>query len=229
MARVRYSSLVSGISGSVGGATFQLNPYGNTLRSKPNPIRGRSLSQLLVRQYMKAAHDAWANMTPAGRLQWQQFISFSNQKIRRDHNVLMSGHGLFIKYQTMRQLAGLAIQTTLQYISIPTWYYPVSIALDAPAMTVLTNAVPETPMTDIFFILKLSAPRPASQSFNPRGLRYITPAWADWYELALSNYVTIFGAYSPNGSIVHYTFQAASTLTPVFSNLRSGLLTVTQI
>ena len=67
MARVKFGSLVTEISGSIGGSTFQRNSFGNTLRNKPNPIRSRTAAQLSIRQYMKQAHAGWTALTAAER------------------------------------------------------------------------------------------------------------------------------------------------------------------
>jgi hypothetical protein len=140
MARVKFGSLLTEISGSIGGSTFQRNKYGNTLRNKPNPIKSQSPSQLSVRQLMKQAHDAWTALTDAERKQWQQYTTFSNPKIRHDHNVVMSGHSLYLKYQVLRLLAGLEILDSLVYIPMPTWYYPVQCLEESPNLYVITEA-----------------------------------------------------------------------------------------
>lgn len=228
MARIKYGSLVTEISGSIGGSTFQKSAYGSTLRNKPNPVRSTSAPQLLVRQYMKQAHAAWRDLTAAERLQWQQFTSYSNPKIRHDHSVTMSGHALYLKYQVSRLMAGLAIQDTLSYIAMPTWYYPSVILQDAPNLYLDTNAPPETPFTNMFVIFLISTPRPASRRFSQAGIRFCNIVDAgDWDTLTFHTaYVANFGANPANGSWLHYTYQVFSSLTPIFSNIRKGVIEV---
>jgi len=227
MARCKFGSLVTDISGSIGGTTFQKSAFGHTIRNKPIPIGSRSDSQLTIRQYMKNAHQGWADLTAAERQQWQQFVSFSNQRIRRDRNVTMSGHNLYIKYQVMRQVAGLAIQDTLDYISLPEWKYPSQIISEAPNLYLSTLPFSEAAIGDLFFIFKASAPRPAAQNYNPRGLRYCALVGATWDAFTFHTaYVSIFGALPPIGSWIHYSYICASTETPIFSNLRTGKLIV---
>jgi hypothetical protein len=230
MARIKYGSLVTEIAGSIGGSTFQRSAYGNTLRNKPVPIRSTSQAQLSIRQYMKQVHDAWAALDSDERIQWQQFTTFANPKIKHDHGVTMSGHALYLKYQVSRLINGLSILETIQYIPMPTWYYPTSIIQESPNLYVITNAAPETPLGDIFLIIKLSAPRSASQRFKPGGLRHVTTVWSDAYEASVGvSYKAIFGAIPPIGVYLHYSYQAFSTLSPIFSNLRTGSLIVEEL
>lgn len=227
MARVKFGSLVTEISGSIGGSTFQRNSYGNTLRNKPSPIRSRTTAQLSIRQYMKMAHAGWLDLTAAERQQWNQFVSFSNQKIRHDKNVLMSGHNLYIKYQVMRLVTGLSILDTLQYISIPEWKYPSQIIEEAPNLYLSTLPFSEGAIGNLLIIFKVSTPRPASQQFNPRGLRYCKLVGATWDAFHFdAAYVAVFGALPPIGSYLHYSYIVASSVTPIFSNLRTGVLQV---
>lgn len=227
MARCKFGSLVTDISGSIGGTTFQRSAFGHTIRNKPIPIKSRSDSQLSIRQFMKNAHQNWAALSSAERQQWQQFVSFSNQRIRRDRNVNISGHNLYIKYQVMRQVAGLEIKSSLEYISFPDWHYPSSIIQDAPSMYLSTLPASEDPIGDLFFIFKVSAPRPPAQQFNPRGLRYCTLFGETWDAFTFAeSYVPIFGALPPLGSWLHYSYICASTKAPIFSNLRTGKLEV---
>jgi hypothetical protein len=230
MARITYGSLVTDIAGSIGGSTFQRSQYGNTLRNKPNPTRSTSPAQLLIRQYMKKAHDAWLDMTPAERLQWQQFTTYSNPKIKHDRHVTMSGHNLYLKYQVSRLLAGLSIQDTLTYIPMPTWYYPSLIYKDDPLLYLDTDAPPETTFEDLFIIFLVSSPRRATLKYQPHGLRLCKCSGADWDSLIFNvDYVAAFGALPVYTDILHYSYQVFSTETPIFSNIRTGTLVITPL
>jgi len=230
MARVKYGSLVTDISGSIGGSTFQRSSYGNTLRNKPIPTRATSPAQLLVRQYMKQAHDAWTALTAAERTQWQQFTTFSNPKIRKDHNVIMSGHALYLKYQVSRLLAGLAIQDTLKYIAMPAWYYPSLVYKEEPLLYLDTNAPPEAPFTDMFIVFLVSTPRPPARKYSPAGLRLCKCEGDLWDTLSFeADYITNFGALPSYNDVLHYSYQVFSSLTPIFSNIRTGTLIVTPL
>lgn len=230
MARIKYGSLVTEISGSIGGSTFQRSSSGNTLRNKPNPIRSTSPAQLLIRQYMKQAHAAWLAMESVERLQWQQFTAYSTPKIKHDKHVIMSGHNLYLKYQVSRLLAGLAIQDTLSYIPMPTWYYPVSVLSDAPNIYLETDSPAEEPIVDIFVIFMVSAPRRATRKFYPQGLRFCKCVGDNWDGLTFhTDYLANFGAIPSVGDILHYNYQVFSTVSPIFSNIRTGSLLVIQL
>lgn len=230
MARIKFGSLVTDIAGSIGGSTFQRSTTGNTLRNKPNPLRSYSPAQLFIRQYMKQAQAAWYAMDPAERLQWQQFTNYSNPRIKHDKNVTMSGYNLYIKYQVSRLMAGLAIQDTLQYIAFPTWYYPSLIYKEAPLLYLDTDSPVEEPVVDMFMIFLVSAPRRATRKYYPQGLRLCKLVGANWDSLVFNvDYLANFGVLPVYTDILHYKYQVFSTLSPIFSNVRTGSLVVTAL
>jgi hypothetical protein len=224
MARIKYGSLVTDIAGSIGGSTFQRSAYGNTLRSKPNPIRSVSSAQLNIRAFMKQAHQAWAAMSSNERQQWHQFTMFSNPSIKHDRNVHMSGHNLYIKYQVSRLTAGLAIQNTLQYISIPGWKYPDGFGIVAADALVIAVYGPAMSFNDVFAILKVSSPRPGSQSYNPHGLRYLSYVIEASINLTIYNsYLATFGFVPTESFYANVSYQVFHKDTPLFSNLYTKL------
>jgi hypothetical protein len=179
---------------------------------------------------MKQAQAAWIDMTSAERLQWQQFTTYSNPKIRRDKHVTMSGYSLYIKYQVSRLMAGLSIQDTLQYIAFPTWYYPTLVYKDAPLLYLATDAPPEEPIGDIFIIFMVSTPRRATLKYSPHGLRFCACVGAWWENQCFNvDYLANFGALPVYDDILHYSYQVFSSVTPIFSNIRTGTLVVTAL
>jgi hypothetical protein len=179
---------------------------------------------------MKQAHAGWISLSAAERMQWQQFTSYSSPKIRHDKKIVMSGHSLYLKYQVSRLIAGLSIKDTLQYIAFPEWYYPTAVYLEDPVLYLETDAPDETEIEDMFIISLCTSPRAASRKFYPQGLRYCRTAGDDWDSLNFqTSYVANFGSLPPLGSVLHYSFQVFSSLTPIFSNVRTGTLNVTII
>jgi hypothetical protein len=217
MARIKFGGIVSDISGSVGGSTFQRSNYGTSLRNKPSPIHRRSPSQVDIRYKLTQLHVAWRALTPAGRQQWNRFINFSGQTIRRDRAVLMSGHDLFIKYNLAKLMIGDAILTVPTYISMPTvplllspWGYDVGMFY-----TWFEDAFDDDAL---FFIYKMTTPRLPSQSYSPRGLRFI-PINIDPTGLvdAYAGYLATFG-FIPNAQgVIHTSLQWFSRVSPIFN------------
>ena len=222
MARVKFSGLISDISGSVGGSTFQKSIYGSTLRNKPLPIHKRTPSQEVIRGYLQQLHAAWRSLTSSQRVQWNQFINFSNQTIRRDSGVLLTGHDLFLKYNLAKLMIGDSILTVPTYVSMPE--VPIEagdIGVDPVAMGwELSGPYDEN---SVFFLLKLSTPRLSSRSFSPCGLRWIPCDYNGGAAIELyPAYPDIFGAVPPPDIYLHFTLQWFSRVSPIMNSPKSG-------
>ena len=229
MARVKYASLVSGISGSIGSATFQKSLYGNTLRSKPRPRHSRSPLQYTRRQMMMTIHNAWADLTDADRIQWNQFISFSSASIRRDKNVLLTGHSLFIQYNYMRLLAGLTILVSIDYSLLPRNTGNIALAV-GPGQSLLLTLDADYIESQQFFIFKISSSRRSSLSFAAKGLLYLPVIIGTGSPYQIGTlYATAFGPLPIIADTIHYTIRWFSLTSPVLSGIYSGTCLVTQI
>jgi hypothetical protein len=215
MARVQYGGLITDLSGSVGGATFQKSLYGNTLRTKPIPLRPAHPAQTVIRSYMTQLHAAWASLSSAERKQWNQFINFSGQTINRDSGVTLTGHDLFLKYNMFRLMAGFSIMTVPVYQTMPVTTgtpslirHPVSIEL------VYGQAV--DPAT-LWFIFKISSARSASQAFSKQGIRYMNFVPVTGTQIYFKTlYEATFGVIPAIGSTVHVTRRFFSTVAPAY-------------
>jgi hypothetical protein len=226
MARIKYGSLVSDISGSIGSATFQKSLYGSTLRNKPIPRNSHTNSQYNIRGIMKILHEAWRNLTDAQRRQWNQFIAYSSAKIQRDKNVLMTGHALFIQYNMLRQLTGLAVMTTPAYTPLVGIFDSVQLGIEGDGSLTLVLE-DEMPGTQTFGVIKLSAPRNPSIAFSPEGLRYLKVNSAVETNFNITAlYTAIFGSIPAIGNTVHYSFRRFSTVSPIVQNPLTGKLIV---
>jgi hypothetical protein len=227
MARIKFGGIVSDISGSVGGSTFQRSNYGVSLRNKPTGILKRSPSQTTIRQLLSELHAAWRALTPGERLMWQQFISFSSPTIRRDSGILLTGHDLFIKYNMFRRMNGFAMMTVPVFASMPQTTYEPQVNL---AAAFLMLSFPDIIDHDSYwFVAKVSSPRLPSRSFSNKGLRFmkITPSTnSEWDITAL--YVAAFGAAPLEDDYVHISIQFFSVVAPVFLAPQKKIWQVTQ-
>lgn len=228
MARIKYGSLVSDISGSIGSATFQKSLYGNTLRSKPNPRRSATPAQINCRQYMVLCHQAWRGLSDAGRRQWNQYINFTNASINRDKTILLTGHALFIKWNFLRLTQQYAIVTDLVYSAIPTWPTILSLNCEVDNVAVhFSHNLNDIPCWPVLF---LSANRPPSRSFFKAGLRCMLGGSNDdaWVNYALK-YKNAFGVNIAVGNTIHYEVQYFCTEAPIISAFAHGILVAAAI
>lgn len=216
MARVKYGGIVTDLSGSIGGSTFQRSSFGSSLRSKPNPIRGRSASQGNIRYLMSKLHAAWRGMTEAQRTAWSRYTNFSNQSIRHDKNVLISGHALFIKYNLAKLMIGDAIITDLIYISMPQFPTFAQIGSDGATMIFDVGDVYDEAL--MFCLVKLTSPRVPSRSFSPQGLRNIPLTYDGSGTFGINAaYQVIFGFVPSWNLTLHFSLQWFCRTAPIMA------------
>ena len=225
MARVKFSPIVTDIAGSIGGITFQRNKFGNTMRQKPLPLNPASDAQYNVRQKIAAIQAAWRALSDADRLQWDRFLSFSNQNIRRDRSVKMSGHALYLKYQLLRSMQNIALLTDIAYIPMPDVPAFLKFEFHSPITRIYFDATVDD--NNYFFNLRMSRPRLSSSRFSQKGLRYmyVDKASEPYFSLEFS-YPQYFGIDLAVGDHVHYSLQFFALLSPVFLGSVTGSATV---
>jgi len=223
MARIKYASLVSSVSGSVGSATFQKSSFGDILRNKPNPRRSASFSQLHCRSLMMKIHYAWRNLTIAQRTQWNQFISFAGATIKRDRGILQTGHSYFIKYNYMRLLTGQAIQSVPLYTILDVGTPTINFAWadDDNHWDVSLNA--NDVGLNLWFILKLSSKIPENRAFRRSGLRYMAITVDESISFDLKDlFYAAFGYYAQDQDWMAYEIQYFGITNTMISGIYTG-------
>jgi len=73
MARVTYGALITELTGSIGGITFQRNSSGNIARLKPNMPVNPSLSQQSQQKFLISLVTAWSALSDADKTSWETF------------------------------------------------------------------------------------------------------------------------------------------------------------
>jgi hypothetical protein len=227
MARIKYASIVSSVSGSVGSATFQKSLYGDTLRNKPRPRRSSTSSQQYCRNIMNQLHTAWAALSDDQRQNWNQFISFAGSSIRRDRNVLQSGHSYFLRYNFLRLLQSYAIQQNPLYnlltndITLIQCYE----VIDDHSVKFYFESVN---MADDFFpIIKMYYSPSPSKNIEPSRLRFIhvDPADFNTFDIA-TQFLTIFGKLLQAGDYIFYSYQLFGITNTLISQVYTGRLLI---
>ena len=221
MARVKLSSLLTDISGSIGGLTIQRNKYGITARQKPLPPSSFSPAQYIVRRNMAIIQHAWQDLTDAQRLQWKRFLDFSGQTINNDKSVKLNGHALYLKYQMFRLLAGYPLLTTLTYIPMPAVSQAVSVTVGVDLLRLSVGYIIDH--TSQFFLFFMSAPRQYNQAPSRQGLRYmfVVATTGLGFEIT-DSYKAAFGILPGIGTCFHYSIQSFSVVAPVYSGITFG-------
>lgn len=222
MARVKLSPIITQASGSIGGITLQRNKYGMTMREKPLPSNPFTSGQYTVRQRMTTVQKAWQDLTDAQRLQWDRFLDFSGQSIKRDKSVKLSGHSLFLKYQVHRLISGEAMMTTIQYVPMPEM--PAFSQFDMPGGFLMFDLASTCTAADLWYTLRVSSPRIPGRAFSARGLRVVTGVYQNHTQLAIyTSYLAAFGVSPSVGDTLHYSIQFFSWKSPIVAGRQTGV------
>jgi hypothetical protein len=226
MARIKYASIVSGVSGSVGSATFQKSLYGDVLRNRPRSGNYLTPSRQIIKMYMTQCQYEWQALNPAQRRQWNQYIAFSGATIKRDRSILLTGHSLFIKYNFLRLLQELSVLTDPAYISSPEW--PSLVYLKYNSGNLQAQFSGDLVALGIYVTLFLSFKRKTSQSYSPVGLKCMYPLYMSTNTCGYDSlYVQAFGSRYALYDTIHYRYRLWSGSAPILSPVITGIKTVT--
>jgi len=221
MARIKLGPVVTDIAGSIGGLTFQRNPYGIIARAKPVPIRKYTASQLTIRAHLRTIQNAWRALSDARRLQWARVPNFSGQSIRRDKSILISGYSLYLMYQLYHLINDQSLYTTIAYASLPDIPTLTELSYSSGILYAIFSGVVNP--AELFFILKLGYPRLVPQKYNLRGIRFIKAPWTSTASFNITaSYLAAFGFIPPDVSYLSYSFRYFSTVSPVVSGVFTG-------
>ena len=116
MAVIKYGSIVTGGSGSLGGSTLQHGHSGNIWRNKPQQTYSRTSAQALIRGYNKTMQAGWRTLTDQDRKVWNDFAQTKPVFNRSGEKHAISGHSLWMKYQFD------ALSKGAEFMPDPSWY-----------------------------------------------------------------------------------------------------------
>lgn len=102
MARIQLSGLVNNIVGKLGGSVFQKNQGGLVMRRQGGKIDSNSLRSNAKKVSIAAIQGDWAALTQAQRNLWSTYAIYLNKKQKKNPNLLINGHQLFINVNSIR-------------------------------------------------------------------------------------------------------------------------------
>lgn len=228
MARIKLGPIFTDIAGSIGGATIQRSKFGYSMRSKPLPLYSQTSAQYNIRRIISFLQYSWQDLSDAQRLQWNRFLDFSGQTIRRDRSIRLSGQTLYIKYQLWRLLYSRPLLTDIAYSPMPDHYDLQQVSFDTGVYMFHFTGIVDT--TKYWFVAKLSTPRRENQAFNARGLRFMYVSWLSSATKDFTqSYIAAFGVVPPIDAWLHYSIQFFSTVAPVYTGVYTGKLQIVDV
>jgi len=111
MARIKYSSVVADIRGSVGGVTFSRNANGAYVRNRSKGTNRKSVGQLTVRAIFTALTSAWRSLDPSSIATWVTNAALYPYKNKVGIASQYTGQQLYMKLNSTLMQSGLPQQT----------------------------------------------------------------------------------------------------------------------
>lgn len=118
MAKLKFGSIVTTGSGSLGGHTIQHSKGGMQLRNKPIPRSTATDAQRSIRSINPVLQAGWRALTPAQQKIWNDWPVIHGIFNAKGDKHPLSGHSLWMKYQYGRLIE------YLPFLSHPSLYLP---------------------------------------------------------------------------------------------------------
>lgn len=229
MARIIYSGIVTKISGSVGGTTFQANAYGFSVKNKPNMVRPNTPFQLQRKLAFARATKLWGGLTTAQRTDWNTWASANPQFAKNNPSSQLSGFAVFVRTHVLNMIStslGDPAVTAPSYTILPidtaTW-----VLQNAAGVLTLTSTW-GTGGADLLGLVNISRPFTASQNFVGSSPRYMVAVPNDPDSAVItSKYVAQFGVVPAVGQIVNVELQLFNPLNGQVFNKSNQRVTIT--
>jgi hypothetical protein len=227
MASIKYSSIISDISGSVGNVTFQRSRYSSIIRNKPSPGSQQTTRRLNSRIFFNQLLIAFQSLTQQQLAILKYCTTYNPIFTKKNKNSLLSPRSLFFKYNLIRLHAGLSIISDFNYNSLV--QYPLSFNLFIEDDYLFLNFTDIPLVTDqLFFLLKLSKPHTSSNYFNVSQNKVIKAVFVDasTYDLT-SSYNSVFFNLPAPGSFISYEIIFFHLNSIIFSMPLCNIINVT--
>jgi hypothetical protein len=221
MARIKTSGILSEISGSVSGMTFQQSLSGLTLRKKPIPLKINSGPQLNQRSSISYLQNLWFSLSQVDRNKWIYFLTWSKQAQNHNSNLLISGYQLFIKYQSARILAGLIPLTSFTFEPLNLPIISFEIYNSGTQFFILFSDY--VTVDQYFFNIFLTHPVNVGTAYRVNGLRFMKVShYVDRYYYIIDPYVKAFGIIPLSGQQVNFRIYWFGANSPVLGFYQTG-------
>jgi hypothetical protein len=114
----KLGGLVAEVAGSMGGATFQRNPNGTIIRSKPLPTYRSSPYSAEARRRLQAVNLLWRTLTPTQRGDWDTFAATQSWYNRFGDVITGTGYMAFLR----NNLATFSSKSDKQSVAVQSTY-----------------------------------------------------------------------------------------------------------
>lgn len=203
MARIKFGALLTNISGSVGGSTFQVNRYGWSLKNKQSGVNPNSSQQNFTKASMRVLLSAWTNLSDADRKSWVDYAAAFKITTKFDSGIALSGFNLFLKYNLLYQLSNHNLADIFNSVTL---YKPAVDGADisltgSGTSEMLLNTTWSVSDNAWFVNYYFTKPLPASVNFFKTNTKFVIRANnVDGSLDFTGEYISTFGSLPPAGS-----------------------------
>jgi hypothetical protein len=226
MARIKYGSIISDISGSLGGHTFSKTRSGSIIKTKHIPLLSVTSAQSRTRLIFSRLRQNWFNESDNVKNLYKNFVRVLPRYVRNS-KINLSAQELYISYNYHRLVNGLSVLQTFTF-SVD----PLSVINNAlhrysymgqEFFNLNMNSTPD--LGYLGLTLRITPPLAQQNNNNYQRLRFILPsAQLPESVLLIAPYVALFNYVPVIGDImlVEETFWLLS-IPVVYSPLYATL------
>lgn len=102
MARITLSSLITDISGKIGGTVFQRSQGGLIARNQSAKINSNTTRSNLRKVGMAQVQNDWQTLTDAQRQLWNTYAIYLGKKQKHNTGLNLNGHQVFMQLNSIR-------------------------------------------------------------------------------------------------------------------------------
>lgn len=203
MAKVKYSALVSEMSGKLNGSVLAKNRSGSYIRTKITPVNPQTIAQTAVRNRLSAMSQAWKGLTEAQRSAWNSAVEDWQKTNIFGDTVKPSGQNLFVGVNANvlnaggTQLSNPPVKVGVTALTSLTFTF--DTALGEADVVFAPTPVP----ANTVLVVEATAPMSAGKSYMKnmfRQVEVVAPAGTSPVDI-FAAYNTKFGAVLPGQKI----------------------------
>lgn len=203
MAKVKYSALVSEMSGKLNGSVLAKNRSGSYIRTKITPVNPQTVAQTAVRNRLSAMSQAWKGLTENQRSAWNSSVEDWQKTNIFGDTVKPSGQNLFVGVNANVLNAGGSQLTNPPVKVGVTALTSLSFAFDTVAGTADLTFAPTPVPANTVLVVEATAPMSAGKSYMKnmfRQVQVVAPAGTSPEDI-FAAYTTKFGSVLPGQKI----------------------------
>lgn len=224
MARIKLNPIISEISGSFSGATFQNSRAGTILKQKQVYCSNKTLLQSRINNINSYLHHQWYSFTEIERNKYSKLATFASTKQKNNNSKVLTGYELFMKNNFYFIFYNLTIVSNPSFLKSYLTQIEGSLSISLPNFYFITDRYLDS--TNEFIILFCTKPHKITRT-NPGStyrLILFNTTDSDNFDIT-SQYLASFGRLPLSGEKVFYKYtnvdKRSSLLNPFQTSFRT--------